>query len=78
MNRFLTIKDVIREVCEEYKLECPQVKLCSNNSILRMDADATLLDNQEIIIEETFKESKNMKHGEFVRLRNFMLLVGVT
>ncbi|XP_028411869.1 uncharacterized protein LOC114534603 [Dendronephthya gigantea] len=61
VNRFSHVKDVIHDICKEYKLDHPRVRFSSTNSPVALDANAALLENHEIIVDEARKESKDVK-----------------
>jgi hypothetical protein len=64
VNRFSNVKDVIYDICKEYKLDQPRVRFSSTNSPVSLDANAALLENHEIIVDEARKESKETKQGQ--------------
>ena len=67
------MKDVIHDICKEYKLDHPRVRFSSTNSPVGLDANAALLENHVIVVDEARKESKEAKPGEsiFARVGSF-------
>jgi hypothetical protein len=63
VNRFSNVKDVIHDICKEYKLDHPRVRFSSTNTPVSLDANAALLEKREIIVDEARKESKDLKQG---------------
>jgi hypothetical protein len=57
------VKDVIHDICKEFKLDHPRVRLSSTNSLVSLDAKAALLENHEIIVDEARRGSKEAKQG---------------
>ena len=60
------MKDIIHDVCKEFKIDRPCVKLSSTNAPIALASNGALLENQEIIIEEGRRESKDFKPGKCI------------
>lgn len=63
VNRFSHVKDVVHDICKEFKLDHPRVRFSSTNTPVSLDANAALLEKHEIIVDEARKDSKESKNG---------------
>ena len=63
----MRVNDLIADVVMEYKLTSYRVHMASTKAILNLDADAMLLDGDEIIIEDGDDGVNNdPRIGEFI------------
>ena len=63
VNRFSLIKDNIHDVCKEHKIDHPVVRIAATYAPIGLESNAALLENHEIIIEESRVEPKDVILG---------------